>query len=429
MSVRGTTTLGAAQALALAVALASATVYAAWLDAAELALWAVALGAGRAAMLLVDGGLKAALVRHAQDLQAQAERRLTRTVSLAALALSVATVAAALVLVGSGRVTAAAAGLVSVAIVAYLMSHAVSLSALARLERSGRFDRVGRIEALATVLEFGLPALGLASGMAVTTALGAGVVLGRAVRALGLLLLAGPAPATGAPGEPAAGLDSPPWRDGLALQAIAGLSMLRDQAHLWLVAPVFGAAWAGAYAFALMACALASQVLVATVARVAVPALRPLGPRRRALRAARSLRRLSWLALPLLAATTPLLHAANQAWWQGQWDLALVVLPGLLLRMAAGLPLAVMAPWLLLAVPAPSAARVHARWTAVEALLAAVAVVWIGPVGLAVSWALGGFVGTLMFAWALRGQGLRWFLRSLVPVGLRSRRAARLARA
>jgi hypothetical protein len=273
----------------------------------------------------------------------------------------------------------------------------------------------------------------MAWGVAAMPALGAGVVLGRLGRALGLLHQAAAESSAqsrlGLQAEPASALHAPPWRDGLVLQGIAALGMLRDQVHLWLVGPLYGAAWAGAYAFGLMACALASQVVVATVSRVAVPALRTLGPRRRAVRAARSLRRMAFLTLPLLALVAPALHAADAHWWQGQWSHALLLLPGLLVRMVAALPLAVLAPWLLLATTPQAAAAVHARWTAAELLLVALALAWLGPVGLAVAWALGGVLGTVLFAWALRAQGLGLFVRAVLRWPPRAARVRRLARA
>jgi hypothetical protein len=409
MKIQGTATLGVAQGLALAAALGSATVYATWLDAAQLATWALALGAGRAAQLLVDGGFKAALVRHPQGLQVDAEARLTRRVLAVAAGLSSITVFAAASILSRSLAASASTLLVAGAVVAYLVSHAASMAALARLERGGRFDRIGRVEGGATMLEFALPGLLLAAGLEWVAALLAGLLLGRTVRALGIALAARGVGALRGPG-----LDAAPWRDSLAMQSIAALGMLRDQVHLWLVGPLFGAAWAGAYAFGLMACALASQVAVATVSRVAVPALRPLSPRRRAMRAARSLRRLALWTVPPLLLTWPLLQWADGVWWDGRWQLAMALLPGLVVRMAAGLPLAVLGPWLTVTLPTWAAARVHARWTAAELVLAGAALAWLGPSGLALSWALGGALGTLMFMNAMRPHGLGWFLGALV---------------
>jgi O-antigen/teichoic acid export membrane protein len=429
MKIHGVATLGVSQALALLAALGGAAVYAAWLDPVELAVWALALSVGRAAMLLVDGGLKAALVRHPQGLDKGAERRLTACVMAAALGLSALAFAAGSGAAALGRASADHAALVTASVVCYLLSHAGSLAALARLERSGRFDRVGRVEGAATVLEFSLPAALMAVGIAVMPALVAGVVIGRLGRALGLLHEAAQESKLSAPVAPGAALVAPPWQDGFVMQGIAALGLLRDQIHLWLVGPLFGAAWAGAYAFGLMACALASQVVVATVSRVAVPALRTLAPRRRAWRAARSLRRLALLTLPLLALVAPGLHLADAHWWQGQWSQALTLLPGLLVRMVAALPLAVLAPWLLLATTPRAAAAVHIRWTLLELLLAVAALAWLGPTGLAVAWAIGGVLGTGLFAWALRGHGLGLFLRAVWRLPQRGPRARRLARA
>jgi O-antigen/teichoic acid export membrane protein len=418
MKIRGTGTLGLSQALALAAALGAGTAYATWLTPAELAVWAIALGAGRAAQLLVDGGLKAALVRHALGLQAKAEAQLTRAVLLAAAVLSMATAVAAGRAAGQGYATAPVASLVALAIIGYLMSHAAALTALARLERSGRFDHIGRVEGAGTLLEFAVPALLLAVRVDWSWALAIGLLSGRLVRALGLLLAAGP-PRVLPPDE---GLPVAPWRDGLAMQSIAALGMLRDQVHLWLVGPLYGTAWAGAYAFALMACALASQVAVGTVARVAMPALRPLQPRRRALRAARSMRLLALWTLPLLLLSWPVMQWADRALWDGQWQLAITLLPGLLLRMVGALPLAVLGPWLAVSAPPWAAAKTHARWTVAELVLCGAAVAAWGPAGLAFAWAAGGLLGTVVFLAALKGAGVGLFLGALARVPVRGRR-------
>ncbi len=410
MKVQGVVSLGVAQGLALLAAMGGAVAYATWLDAACLAVWALALGAGRAAMLLVDGGFKAALVRHPEGVTPGVERQLARASAAVALVLSMLVLPAAGLAVTHAGVATPDAALVACSVLAYVLSHALSLVSLARLERTGRFDLVGRAEAGAILLEFALPALLMVLGLQPWLALTAGVVLGRFARAVLIMNGARVAPAA----ANAQASTTVPWGDGLAMQGIAALSMVRDQMHLWLVGPWFGASWAGAYAFALIACALASQVLVGTMTRVAVPALRPLAPKRRALRAARALRRLALPTLPLLALTLPVLDWADAQLWDGRWQLALTVLPGLLLRMLLGLPLAVLAPWLAVALPPACAARLHGRWTLVEVLLACLALAVLGPTGLAVSWAVGGLLGTLMFAAALRTHGLPLFLRALV---------------
>jgi len=66
------------------------------------------------------------------------------------------------------------------------------------------------------------------------------------------------------------------------------------------------------------------------------------------------------------------------------------------------------------ALSAREAAQVHARWTLAEVLLAAVALAWLGPAGLAWSWAAGGALGTGLFLWALRAHGAGPMLQALV---------------
>jgi O-antigen/teichoic acid export membrane protein len=411
VKLRGLGTLGVAQGLAMLAALASTAVYARWLDATLLAGWAFALAAARAALLVLDGGLKTALVRRDAALAPAAESHLRRVLALVATAL-VAAAALAAWRAWPPLNAAPSPPLVLVSLGAYLLPHAALLPALVRLERAGRFDAVGRAEGAGTLIEFGAPALLLLAGAAALPALAWGVVVGRVVRAAILVQAA-----RGLDSDtPAQGSNAKLWREGLQLQAVALLSMLRDTLHLWLVGPWFGAAWAGAYAFAMMACMVASQALVGLVARVALPALRALPPEARHAHVGRALRLLGLLVLPPL-----LLLALLPAWGapglEARWPGAMGVLPALVLRVLLTLPLALLGPWLLVAAPPRVTLQVHARWTLAETAAATLALATLGAAGLAWVWPLGGVLGLCLYARALHTSGvplaplLPWLLR------------------
>jgi Polysaccharide biosynthesis protein len=363
----------------------------------------VSLSAARAALLLLDAGLKTALVRRADALAAGAERRLQRQMALAAGLVVVLLLAGAALAVARGWLSEGTAWLLVASVAAYLGSHAALLPGLVRLERQGRFGAVGRAEAAGTLLEFVAPALLLALGVATLPALAVGVLAGRALRAVLVATAArGVLIDTAMRTQAGTGL----WRESLPLQGVVLLSMVRDTLHLWLLAPWFGAAWAGAYAFALMAGMLASQIVVGALARVALPALRPLSPRQRLRWAVRSLRRLGWIVLPPLALLAPAVAAVDGLWLQGRWHDATTVLPWLVVRMVVALPLAVFGPWLLVAAAPAASLRVHARWTLGETAAAVAALALAGPIGLAWVWAGGALLGLGLYAQALRAAGV-----------------------
>lgn len=404
--------LALAQFLALLVAACAAVLYGRWLQPAELAAWLLALGVARAGLLLLEGGLKTTLVRRpswpgAADLQALL--RQSTWLCGAAAGLVCATAAG---LAGSGRIGSTQAWLLAVCAAAYFCSLPPLAPALARLERAGQFGAVGRAEGAALLLEFALPAALLAAGLAPVPAFCLAVVLARALRTGWIVRAARALPAVVPdPNCAAAARAAAPalWRDGASVQAVAGLSMLRDQMHLWLLGPWYGAAWAGVYALAGTACALASQAPVQTAARVALPVLRSSDP---AARWPALLRQTRWLALaclPPLLLLPAWLAWADAALWAGAWAAALPLLPWLLLRMVAGVALTTLGVALLLAPHAWSAARTHAGWTVLEIALAVVALAVFGPLGLAIAGAVGGWLGLLLFLRATAGPGAAWW--------------------
>ena len=239
-AAQGVAQLALAQALAVLLAATAAALYARWLQPAQLAGWLLALGVARAGVLVLEGGLKTALVRRA-DLPDTAQlQRLVRMTSWLALAGSAAAAGVAGWLAAQGHLSGDQAWLLAICPAAYFCSHPPLPVALARLERTGRFGVVGRAEGASLLLEFALPAVGLALGLAPVVAFGVAVVLARALRTAWIVRAAAALPAEVALAMPAGAPTPALWRDGASVQAVAGLSMLRDQMHLWLLGPWFG---------------------------------------------------------------------------------------------------------------------------------------------------------------------------------------------
>ena len=85
---RGSTSLGLANALALLASVGAAAAYARWLPAESFGHWAAALAVARGALLLVDGGLKTALVRRPHWPGFEAMTRLQRVAIAAAVVMA-----------------------------------------------------------------------------------------------------------------------------------------------------------------------------------------------------------------------------------------------------------------------------------------------------------------------------------------------------
>jgi len=407
---RGVASLGLAQALALLASVGAAAAYARWLTAESFGHWAAALALARGALLLVDGGLRTALVRREHWPGPAALGRLQRIAATAAVLVAATMAAGALWAWHAGSVVAADAMLYAAYAAAYLLSHAALFSALARLERASRFDTVGRAEASSLLLEFVAPAALMQAGAGAALAFTVSVLVARALRGawiMGAARALGPGAAAAVPTRAADLL-----REGLGLQAVTALSMLRDQMHLWLLAPWFGAAWGGQYGLAMTVCALATQVPVQTAARLSLSALRRTSPARCWPAVHARVRRLAIGVLPPLPLLPAALAWVDHGLWQGRWQAAAWVLPWLALRMVAGVATTPLGSWLLVARQPWAAAQAHAAWTALEVLAAVLALALLGPLGLAVAAAVTAWPGVVLLL-AAAGRTESWRTRLL----------------
>lgn len=391
----GVLSLGVANGLALLAAVGAAALYARWLDPAQFAQWALALALARAGLLLLDGGLKTALVRRDALPNAVTMRRLQRLSAAIAIGLTAAVAAMAFLLSAQGRLAQGPAVLLAAYVSAYLLAYPPLFDALARLERAQRFAPVGHAEGASVALEFALPALLIAAGLPWWVAFSLAVGLARTLRTAWIARAARDLPneAAADDGLPTRGL----LAEGAGVQAVAGLSMLRDQMHLWLLAPWFGAAWAGTYTMALTACALIMQVSVTTVARVTLPSLRATAVVEQW---PAVLARTRWLAigtLPPLMLLPAWVAQADALWWGGRWQDAVLLLPWLALRMVPGVATTTLGAWLLVVQGPWRAARAHAAWTGIEAALAAVLLLVVGPLGLAMALGCSAWAGVVLF--------------------------------
>lgn len=397
----GLRSLGVAHLAALLAGFAGAAVYASRLDADLLAGWGVALMTARAGQLLLDGGLRLALVRRASWPSAAALRTLRRGNAAAAVAawlllmlgLSLAQQTTGLP-TDIGLLIGGYAG-------AYWLSYPLHWLALARLERQASFVGVGRAEAASTLLEFVLPAALMLAGCGAVPAFVAAAVTGRLAKTL-LLVTAGKALRDSvevAPDRPRRLVG-----EGLALQGVAAVSMLRDHLHLLLLAPLAGSAAAGQFAFAMLAGQLASQLLVQTTARWLLPQLHELGKPERAALLVSTLRGLAIAVLPLLAFSLPALHWLDTLLWDGRWQLAVTLLPWIALRLLAGCAMTLLGSWMMVERAPGQVLACHLRWTAIEVAVALPAIWLAGAPGLAVAGAFTGWLGLLLFVAACTPQ-------------------------
>jgi hypothetical protein len=341
-----------------------------------------------------------------------------RHLQILSLALAALLVVAGTVAAGwfwsTARLTAGEAALYAAYLAAYLLPYPPLFGALARLERAQSFGAIGRAEGLSVALEFSLPAAAMLLGLPYWLAFVLAALLARMVRSAWIIVAA-----RGVMGEASpAGCGGPATllREGTGVQAIAALSMVRDQMHLWLLAPWFGATWAGLYSFALTACALACQPFVQTGSRVALPALRAAGRDGQWPMVLEQIRRLAIRVLPALSLLPAWLAYADSHLWEGRWHEAVALMPWFCLRMVAGVATTSLGAWSLVSRTPWATARTHALWTGIEVAVAAAGLLLWGPRGLAIGSAVAGWAGVLLFMNAGLGRAqLAAGWRELLP--------------
>lgn len=415
-SLRGTLHMSAAYVVALLTAAGGYLVYSRILSPGDFAVYAGAMAIAKFGTLLLDGGIKIALIKEGSTL----EGGVYRSAFLASIFLAVAcTVILGLVLgtsvaiEGMGGRTAEFFWLYSAA---YFATYPFLVIPLADLERSMKFSAVAKAEGLTFCIEYALPALLWISIRPGLWSFVLSAWLARTLRAALLLAASRNHTWLGSTYAP----DWPRLRRlfavGFQLQLSNLASTLRDNLHLILVAPLFGRDMAGMYAWVLQLCAVTSQVFVQTASRVSLPLL--LATEDAEQRWRKTVEQIVWLTVltfPALLCLPYIAPAVNHALFQDKWTPALALLPLLICRMLPGLALTPMGAMLLAQQGAGSFVLANVIWSIAELCAAIVFLLLMGPTGLAWSYAIVVWLGVALFAGTLKGAtGLADIVRVLL---------------
>lgn len=191
-------------------------------------------------------------------------------------------------------------------------------------------------------------------------------------------------------------------REGGWIQAGALSNVVRDNLHVLLVGPFFGKAWIGNYTWALQICQISSQAFAQIAARVALPVFAQEGSfRDRWPKCLLQIRLLVELTGPVLCVVWFMLPVVNTHFFHGEWTPALILIPLLFFRMLPGLATTPLGPLTMVHRGGYVYARVSCTWTLAEIAGAAFCLAFLGPVGLACSYAFMVWVGLLLMLHAL----------------------------
>jgi|HubBroStandDraft_6_1064221.scaffolds.fasta_scaffold11604_6 O-antigen/teichoic acid export membrane protein len=399
--------LFAGNAVALASIAVSYVVYSRLLTAQEFGAYAAALAVGNLAVLVLDGGIRTSIIKHATALT-RAEEGVLLKYMLAFSALLLLALFFGQTAVGRFYPAASTqTGFVALFAAVYLVTYPWIGLSTAALERSLAYSHIAWIESIGVVFERAAPAFFILLGHFRLGAFVIGLMLGRAVRIILLARLHSVSLVRG-PGASFAVVRSL-LKEGLWFQLGGAASLVRDNLHVIIVGPLFGALWVGYYAWALQLCTLASAIFVQISSRVSLSVTaRSTQFSERWSTVARQLATLTAITAPILAAVILAAPNLDHMFFGDKWHPALTLLPLLCARMIPGIASAPVGMLLLVERGASKYAMALWVWTALELAAAYAAVKLIGSYGLAVSYAIAAWFGVFVLA-----KGIGVFVPSL----------------
>ena len=389
--------LFAGNAVALGSVGFSYFMYSRLLTAQEFGAYAAALAVGNLGLLVLDGGTRTSIIKHPADLTREEEGALLNFM-LAFSALLLLAVVLGQNAVGHFYPAARAQTQFVAAFAAvYLVTYPWIGLSTAAIERSLAYSRIAWIESIGIVLERAAPVIFIMFGHLRLGAFVVGLALGRALRIIMLSRIhrISFTRNTGTSSRVVRSL----LREGLWFQAGGAASLIRDNLHVIIVGPLFGALWVGYYAWALQLCMLASQIFVQISARVSLSVTaRSTQFSERWSTVAQQLAMLTAITAPILTAVIILAPNVDRMFFANKWHAAVLLLPLLCARMIPGIACAPVGALLLVERGAGRYAMALWIWTALEAAAAYGSVKLLGPFGLAVSYALAAWFGVFVFA-------------------------------
>jgi O-antigen/teichoic acid export membrane protein len=385
--------------------------YSRLLQPSQLGVYSAALVVGTVGTMVLDAGLKVSIIKSAHAPNPVQLRALVAALTMVSVVLSLLLIASVpLIETVLPAIKSDYAFLVEFSIT-YLISYPLMMMPTAMLERRLAYTAVAWVESAGLVLERALPAVLVLAGHGLQSFVWS-LVIGRVVRVLALSII-----------EPV-GFGVPRWDvirtmrpflfEGFFLQLAAGLSIVRDNLHVILVAPLFGKTWTGYYAWGLQLCVIASQAFVQISSRIAVPlfAREAMADRRWA----QCLFQIRWLTIilaPVLATLPLIMQAVDKYWFGERWESAAALLPLLFLRMLPGVATTPLGALVVVQNESRRFARLIGLWTLAETCVAFVMLLVVGPTGLAWSYAAIVWAGLFLLASASGQEGA---LRSVVHI-------------
>jgi O-antigen/teichoic acid export membrane protein len=389
-----------ANIIAFALIGVSYVVYSKVLKPSEFGLYSIALTMSTFATMLLDGGLRNTIIKLPDQLKKEEEQVLIFLMFCFSVTLSFLFVIIKLFLSQVSPESKQDCDFVFAYIVIYLISYPVISMCTSQMERQLNYTNLAWIESASNILERAMPALLMTfSGQGIYSFVW-GVLCGRIIRIICLLNCYQISVSIPSWDQVIAIL--PLLKEGAWLQLSVALSLLRDNMPVIVVGTLFGKTWIGYYTWGLQLCAISSQVFVQIAVRVSLPLMaRSSNSKDRLDSCLKQVKLLSIATTPVLVLVLLSIPTVNNLIFQGRWNEAIHLLPLLFMRMIPGLATTPLGSMLMVEKGGRMFAQANLFWTAVEFMGAVLFSFWIGPAGLAWSYAIFVWLGLLFFIMAV----------------------------
>jgi O-antigen/teichoic acid export membrane protein len=385
-------TLFGANTLTFIVVGLSFLAYSRILSPSQFGLYATALSIETILTLVLDGGLKATIIKMEQPFTKSEEATIALVMFTGALLLILLLLAVQKPLLAWRPEITPDFRFIGLFVGLCLFFYPLIMLPTSRMERELEYGHIAWIESIGMMLERGAPAL-----LLLWTRLGL-------YSFVWALLLSYVFKATILAGFHRMDLFSASlltlrrsihlFREGAWIQFGTVSAVVRDNLHVLLLGPLFGKQWIGYYAWALQVCFISSQVFVQISARVSLPLLAQATDfKQRWKICLYQIRFLTMLTVPILCGVWLILPSVDPHFFQGKWQPALALIPLLFVRMIPGLATTPMGPLLMVERKAFVFARANFIWTVAELIVAIALLRLLGPVGLAWSYCVVVWIG------------------------------------
>jgi O-antigen/teichoic acid export membrane protein len=358
-------------------------VYSSRLTPEEFGLYSVALTIASFGNLVLDGGVKSTIVKSAKNFTRENEGSLLCVMIISSV--SVVTFMGALHPLGSiFNLPSGDYQFLAIFSGVYWLSYPWVTIPTAFLERNFRYRDIAFVEFLSVILERAFPSLLLLTNCGMYSFVWA-ALLGRVFRMLSLNLFYPPCLIR----PSIQGVQSvlPIFYEGLWLQFATMSSLLRDNLHIILVGFFFGRTWVGYYAWVQQICSPLLQVFSQAASRISIPVFsQAFDSEDRWSKCLSQIRLLTTISAPIVISLYPIIKKLDVDLFNNKWQIAISILPMMLIRTVLGISSPVVANFLMVQCGNAILAKAMIIWAIVELSVAGLFVFVVGSTGLALSY-------------------------------------------